>query len=120
MKFDGKVFFVQSVPFATLEGHELASMILEYRRECGQSDIVQSMTSPEPSLSDLESDEYLETQGVSTRATFSNAATAVAITPGVTNVSASVGPLQFTHLLRMQVDGAEIVRGRTYWRSRQT
>lgn len=111
---------MQSMPFATLEGHELASMTLEYRRECGQSDTVQSMTSPEPSSSDSESDEYLETKGVSTSPTFSNAATAVTMTPDVTNVTASVGPLQFNHLLRMQVDGAEIVRGRTYWRSRQS
>ncbi|CAK9220983.1 unnamed protein product [Sphagnum troendelagicum] len=74
-------WMMESIPSAIQEGHELETLILEYRRECSQSDVVQSMTTLQE----------------------------------ISNAS-RIGPLQFTHLLRLQVDGAEIVRGSTHWR----
>lgn len=112
---------MQSVPPAIMDGYELASMSLEYRRECGQSDVVQSMTSLEPSTSDSEcAEDSLESNGASRSChTFSHAgASPSARMPDMQHTVADVGFLQFVHLLRMESDGAEIVRGRTCWRAR--
>jgi hypothetical protein len=164
---------VQSVPPSVLDGYELASMSLEYRRECGQSAVVKSMTSLEPS--DSQSPCSLEPNGApngalngasnqalhgtsnasmngasndslnwSSNGTLngashgvlngasngashgasngaSNGATAhAAESPTRTSESkttdADGGYLQFVHLLTMEDDGSEIVRGRTRWR----
>lgn len=143
---------MQSVPPSVLDGYELASMSLEYRRECGQSAVVRSMTSLEPSDSDLESACSLESNGASNGALngASNGAlngASLGVLNGATNgalngapngplngashaaasstkrsesktTNASVGYLQFVHLLSMEDDGSEIVRGRTRWRSK--
>lgn len=114
------MLLVQSIPCEILDGHELASMTLEYRRECGQSDTVQSMTSPDPSTSDSECAGRLETNGASKSRIVSYAAGTLTMTPEVSKENSSVGPLQFVHLLRMQMDGAEIVRGRTHWRLKRS
>jgi len=37
-------WILESVPQAILESHELASMTLEYRRECGKDSVLQSLT----------------------------------------------------------------------------
>ncbi|KAL3696425.1 hypothetical protein R1sor_010501 [Riccia sorocarpa] len=89
-------WMLESLPSPVSEGHELTKMTLEYRRECNQSDVVQSMTSPEipsPSVS-----------GSSPDKEFSYSPGSFALTPEMTN-SASIGPLQYTHLLRLQHDG---------------
>jgi hypothetical protein len=111
---------MQSVPPAIMDGYELASMSLEYRRECGQADVVQSMTSLEPSTSDG-NESAPESNGASRSCqTLSHAgATPLARVPEAQkHTAANVGLLQFVHLLRMESDGAEIVRGRTCWRAR--
>jgi len=113
-------WMMESIPCEILDGHELASMTLEYRRECGQSDTVQSMTSPDPSTSDSECAGRLETNGASKSRIVSYAAGTLTMTPEVSKENSSVGPLQFVHLLRMQMDGAEIVRGRTHWRLKRS
>ncbi|BBN01864.1 fatty acyl-ACP thioesterase B [Marchantia polymorpha subsp. ruderalis] len=104
-------WMLESLPAPILEGHELTNMTLEYRRECNQSDVVQSMTSPESPSSSL--------SGASPDTQFSYSPGTLALTPEMTNSAASIGPLQYTHLLRLQVDGSEIVRGRTIWRLKQ-
>ena len=37
-------FFPQSAPISILEKHELASMTLDYRKECGRDSVLQSLT----------------------------------------------------------------------------
>lgn len=113
-------WMMESVPPAIMDGYELASMSLEYRRECGQADVVQSMTSLEPSTSDG-NESAPESNGASRSChTLSHAgATPLARVPEAQkHTAANVGFLQFVHLLRMESDGAEIVRGRTCWRAR--
>jgi len=113
-------WMMESVPPAILDGYELASMSLEYRRECGQSDVVQSMTSLEPSTSEsTESAGSLESNGACKNHGFSHAAAAAVPSAGAEmkhKIASQEGFLQFVHLLRMENDGAEIVRGRTQWR----
>lgn len=78
------LWMLQSAPQAILESHELSSVTLEYRRECGRDSVLQSLTA----VSDAD----------------------------VGNLAHS-GHVECKHLLRLE-DGAEIVRGRTEWRSK--
>ncbi|RVW16924.1 Palmitoyl-acyl carrier protein thioesterase, chloroplastic [Vitis vinifera] len=40
-------WMLETIPDQFLESHQLSSIILEYRRECGSSDIVQSLCEPD-------------------------------------------------------------------------
>lgn len=42
--FNVSLRLLQSAPQAILESHELTSMTLEYRRECGKDSVLQSLT----------------------------------------------------------------------------
>lgn len=72
-------WILEGAPRSVLENHELGSMTLEYRRECGRDSVLQSLTS----------------------------------------VSASETSLECQHLLRLE-GGAEIVKGRTEWRPKNS
>jgi fatty acyl-ACP thioesterase B len=96
------------MPTPAVEGYDLTDLILEYRRECGHSDVVESMTSPVVISHDFET-------GVSeTSVTFSPLN--FGVTPGLPNFTTNV---HYTHLLRMQTDRAELVRGKTIWRLKE-
>lgn len=77
---------MQSVPLHVLEDYNLKSMTLEYRRECRQSNLLESLTSTTEDSNN--------------------------------NSSNRKADLEYTHLLRMQADKAEIVRARTEWKSK--
>ncbi len=118
---------MQSIPNAIQEGHELETLVLEYRRECGQSEVVQSLASTESSSSSS-STAWAEAEESNNGRTINGKeeATAPLCLDGslsssselqeISNSADQIGPLQFTHLLRLQVDGVEIVRGSTLWR----
>lgn len=82
---------LESIPQETIETHELQSITLDYRRECQQDDMVESLASLE--LEDVE-----QTNG------------------SVLAKSNESGCLQFLHFLRLAGSGLEINRGRTEWR----
>ncbi|XP_021273792.1 oleoyl-acyl carrier protein thioesterase 1, chloroplastic isoform X2 [Herrania umbratica] len=91
---------LESMPQEIIDTHELQTITLDYRRECQQDDVVDSLTSPEP----VEGTEK------------------VSAIHG-TNGSAAAredkqGCRQFLHLLRLSSDGQEINRGRTEWRKK--
>ncbi|KAJ0113199.1 hypothetical protein Patl1_01564 [Pistacia atlantica] len=90
---------LESMPQDVIDSHELQTITLDYRRECQQDDIVDSLTSPEL-IED--SDAVSKIQG--------------------TNGSPAKGDKedyrQFLHLLRLSGDGSEINRGRTEWRKK--
>ncbi|GFZ03909.1 fatty acyl-ACP thioesterases B [Actinidia rufa] len=79
-----------SVPIDVLEDYNLTSMTLEYRRECRQSNVLESLTTMAPKMSE-DSNKWTD----KTRQ-----------------------ELESTHLLRMQADKAEIVRARSVWQSK--
>ncbi|XP_030531113.1 palmitoyl-acyl carrier protein thioesterase, chloroplastic-like [Rhodamnia argentea] len=85
-------WILESVPINVLEAYSLTSMTLEYRRECRQSNLLESLTSTTRSPGDSEADPPRK--------------------PG------RCPELEYTHLLRMQADKAEIVRARTEWHSK--
>lgn len=52
MEFISDDLFWQTIPVSFLEEHQLGSIILEYRRECGSSDIVESICEPDEKQDD--------------------------------------------------------------------
>ncbi|GAA0174120.1 esterase [Lithospermum erythrorhizon] len=90
---------LESVPQDIIDSYELQSITLDYRRECQYGDVVDSLTSPEPSED-----------------------AAIALLDGC-NGSASATkdrnkPMNFLHFLKLSADGLEINRGRTEWRKK--
>ncbi|KAM1185935.1 hypothetical protein ACFXTH_015145 [Malus domestica] len=86
-------WILESVPINVLGDYDLTSMTLEYRRECRQSNLLESLTSTTSSLAD---DSNCKNNSINRRP-----------------------DLEYTHLLRMQADKAEIVRARTEWNTKQ-
>lgn len=85
-------WILESVPINVLGAYSLTSMTLEYRRECRQSNLLESLTSTTASIGDYDTDPHHKT--------------------------GRCPDLEYTHLLRMQADKAEIVRARTEWHSK--
>lgn len=87
-------WIMESVPDSILETQQLAKMTLEYRRECEQSDVLQALTSLEKN-----GGESIDPNSApSYSCTYEHSL----------NVC--------NHLLRLQENGGEIVRGRTEWK----
>lgn len=70
----------------------MRSMTLEYRRECRQSNVLDSLTSIEEKTSDDKHERRKQCAGNSSR-----------------------NDIECTHLLRMEADQVEIVRARSVW-----
>lgn len=88
------------MPQEIIDNYELQTITLDYRRECLQDDVVDSLSCPEP------------TEGTETVSELNgtNGSTA-------TREDNEDCP-KFLHLLRLSSDGQEINRGRTEWRKK--
>ncbi|KAH1106060.1 hypothetical protein J1N35_009828 [Gossypium stocksii] len=95
---------LESIPKEITDTHELQAITLDYRRECQQYDVVDSLTG-------LELTEGSKTVSVGTN----GSATATATTREDDHDCH-----WFLHLLRLSNDGREINRGRTEWRKKPT
>lgn len=85
-----------------LEDYNLSSLTLEYRRECRQTNMLDSLTS----MKTLSSNQnYSDTPQTNFSSSSENNETSQ--------------KLKCTHLLRMETDHAEIVRARSTWRPKQ-
>ncbi|KAJ1417890.1 HotDog domain superfamily [Sesbania bispinosa] len=84
-------WMLESVPIEVLEDFNMTSMTLEFRRESTQSNLLESLTCP----------------------------TARVIGESDNNSINRKPDLQYTHLLRLQHDKADVVRARTEWRFKQ-
>jgi fatty acyl-ACP thioesterase B len=85
---------MQSVPLDVLEDYHLTSITLDYRRECRQSQLLESLTSMTSSPA--------------------------AESPPLPLPSSLCGSdLHSTHLIRQQDDKAEIVRACAEWRRKE-
>ncbi|CAK9208389.1 unnamed protein product [Sphagnum troendelagicum] len=105
---------MESVPVAVFENYELSSMTLKYRTQCSQSDALLSMCSPTSCTAKLEKEAEVEVNGAGCSYTAGSQTS-------IPDVAKCVPPhLQFTHLLRLQVDGAEILQGKTQWRLKKS
>lgn len=94
------LFLRQSIPQEVIDSHELQTITLDYRRECQQDDIVDSLTNVEH----VENAEAILGQNGTNGST--------AATENQNNNH------HFLHLLRISGDGSEINRGRTVWRKK--
>lgn len=88
------------MPQEIIDSHELQSITLDYRRECQQNDIVDSLTSVEPIEGVEVVQELKGTNGCSIAR------------------DDKQDCQQFLHLLRLSTEGLEINRGRTEWRKK--
>uniref|UniRef100_A0ACD5VM62 Uncharacterized protein n=1 Tax=Avena sativa TaxID=4498 RepID=A0ACD5VM62_AVESA len=103
---------LKTIPDQFLQHHQLNSIILEYRKECGSSDVVQSMCQPDE-------DSVLHGENV-------NMVRGPSLLPEIINGHHSLAgalqqwPTKYTHLLQLTTcDGhEEIVRGRTTWKKK--
>ncbi|KAG7025417.1 Oleoyl-acyl carrier protein thioesterase 2, chloroplastic [Cucurbita argyrosperma subsp. argyrosperma] len=91
---------LESMPQEIINSHELQTITLDYRRECQQDDVVDSLTSVE----EVENGSKTVTELNGTNGYIS---------------SDKQDDRQFLHLLRLSSDGLEINRGRTQWRKKQ-
>ncbi|CAL5065940.1 unnamed protein product [Urochloa decumbens] len=90
-------WILESVPLEVLEDYRLTSITLDYRRECRQSQLLESLTSM----------------------TTSSSVTAAEL-PAAPASSRCSSDLRSTHLIRQQDDDrAEIVRARAEWRCKE-
>ncbi|GMI76185.1 fatA acyl-ACP thioesterase 1, fatA acyl-ACP thioesterase [Hibiscus trionum] len=94
---------LESMPEEIIDTHELQTITLDYRRECQQDDVVDSLTSPELVKG---TEKVYVLHGTNGSAT--------ATTRGEDQPDCH----QFLHLLRLSGDGQEINRGRTEWRKK--
>ncbi|KAF8021251.1 hypothetical protein BT93_G1622 [Corymbia citriodora subsp. variegata] len=125
VKLDSKATYVNSdlktIPDEFLEAHQLSSIILEYRRECGGSDIVQSLCEPDANgivQSGVQHDSYQ----VNLLNGFSLASEIFQGSGLLGSFGKTMMPLKYTHLLRINGESRneEIVRGRTTWKKKIT
>ncbi|KAL0355071.1 UNVERIFIED_CONTAM: Palmitoyl-acyl carrier protein thioesterase, chloroplastic [Sesamum radiatum] len=87
-------WLLESVPINVLEDYNMTRLTLEYRRECRQSNVLESLTSMKAKTGEEEDNQFTEK-------------------------SAGAEDLECTHLLRMEADQAEIVRARSVWQIKQ-
>eukprot|EP01018_Ginkgo_biloba_P034121 Gb_39975 [translate_table: standard] len=90
-------WILESVPVSVLENNHLANITLDYRRECGQSHVLQSLTSLHSGMDCCSTAPFSRTDE-----------------PPVPCKSSPA--LQGTHLLRLQDEGSEILRAMTEWK----
>ncbi|XP_062200861.1 palmitoyl-acyl carrier protein thioesterase, chloroplastic-like [Phragmites australis] len=106
-------WMLETLPDHFLQQHQLSSIILEYRKECGSSDVVQSICQP-----DIDSVPPKENVSMVIEPS---------LLPEIINGHHSlVGalqqwPMKYTHLLQLKAGDnkyEEIVRGRTTWKNK--
>ncbi|GMP83541.1 hypothetical protein CsSME_00037418 [Camellia sinensis var. sinensis] len=106
-------WMLETIPDQFLENHQLSSMTLEYRRECGSSAIVQSLCEPHEDgiIKGVQQDNNM--------CLINGFSMASGILEGNGLLACfDKGPLRYTHLLQItgEAKSEEIVRGRTSWK----
>jgi fatty acyl-ACP thioesterase A len=91
---------LESIPQEIIDTHELKVITLDYRRECQQDDIVDSLTTSETP------------NEVVSKLTGTNGST--------TSSKREHNESHFLHILRLSENGQEINRGRTQWRKKSS
>ncbi|XP_030447727.1 palmitoyl-acyl carrier protein thioesterase, chloroplastic-like [Syzygium oleosum] len=114
-------WMVETIPDEFLEAHQLSSIVLEYRRELGGSDIVQSLCEPDAD-GILQSGVQHDSYQVNMLNGYSLASEIFQGSGLLGSFGKTTMPFKYTHLL--QIDGEsenkEIIRGRTTWKKKIT
>ncbi|PIN01154.1 Oleoyl-[acyl-carrier-protein] hydrolase [Handroanthus impetiginosus] len=93
-------WMLEAIPNEFLENHQLSDIILEYKRECGISDVMQSLCEPQEDQNSLSSNRTLE---------------------GNRRLeSSNRGQFSYTHLLKIKGKPGDkaILKGRTIWKEK--
>ncbi|KAM7463493.1 hypothetical protein LguiA_031614 [Lonicera macranthoides] len=103
-------WMLETIPDQFLEDHQLSNIILEYRKECGSSDIVQSLCEPQ--------ENGILKDGLHQNTV--NLVNGFSLASGILEGFLSEGPFSYTHLLQTKGDkkNKEIVRGKTVWKKK--
>ncbi|KAF5450961.1 hypothetical protein F2P56_031270 [Juglans regia] len=111
-------WMLETIPDEILESHQLSSIILEYRKECGSSDKVQSLCHPDDD--GVLKDGLKQTNDINLLNGFS-LASEILENNGLLHPFKKE-PLRYTHLLQTQGErgSEEIVRGRTAWKKKMS
>jgi len=114
------LIILQTIPDQILESHQLSGITLEYRRECGSSDTVQSLCEPEEDeivLNGMVEPDYCTNllNGLSF-------VKSDIINGGGVLSYLEQRPIRYTHLLQAKGEkqNEEIVRGKTTWKRKFT
>ncbi|XP_027152458.1 palmitoyl-acyl carrier protein thioesterase, chloroplastic-like [Coffea eugenioides] len=107
-------WMLEAIPDKFFENHQLSGIILEYRRECGSSDVVQSLC--EPNEGGLIADGIQQDNNIRLLSGFSRSS-GVIEGNGLLQ-SLNPGPSSHTHLLQAKGESRneEILRGKTTWK----
>ncbi|KAJ1271222.1 hypothetical protein BS78_06G112300 [Paspalum vaginatum] len=105
-------WMIETLPDHFLQQNQLSSIILEYRKECGSSDTVQSICQPDEGSVPTEGDVSM--------------AIGPSLSPEIISGHHSLAgalhqwPMKYTHLLQLKAGDKyeEIVRGRTTWKKK--
>ncbi|KAK6134230.1 hypothetical protein DH2020_032035 [Rehmannia glutinosa] len=107
-------WMLETIPDEFLENHQLSDIILEYRRECGSSDVVQSLCQPQEhgllkKTGIQQCNNHIGLNG-------NSLSSEIFEVNGLLG-SLNQGPYSFTHLLQIKGEhkNEEIVRGKTKW-----
>ncbi|KAK6146830.1 hypothetical protein DH2020_020699 [Rehmannia glutinosa] len=108
-------WMIETLPGEFLENHQLSDIVLEYKRECGSSDMVQSLCQPQQHHKLLKT----TTQQCGYIGVDGNSVSSDKLLKGNGRLgSLNQGPFSYTHLLQIKGDpkNGEIVRGKTTWK----
>ncbi|KAF5745229.1 palmitoyl-acyl carrier protein thioesterase chloroplastic-like [Tripterygium wilfordii] len=107
-------WMLEAIPDQVLETHQLSEITLEYRRECGSSDIVQSLC--EQDEDGILSDGVKRSSDIGLLNGFSLASEIIVGNDLLGSLDTM--PVRYTHLLQVKGEpkNEEIVRGRTKWK----
>ncbi|KAJ4848990.1 hypothetical protein Tsubulata_018729 [Turnera subulata] len=109
-------WMMESIPDQFLESHQLSGIILEYRKECGSSDVVQSLCEPdEDGILNSSMGQHSEISILNGLSFASEIMEGNGLLGSLNNA-----PARFTHLLQAkgETQDEEIVRGKTTWKKR--
>ncbi|XP_073053921.1 palmitoyl-acyl carrier protein thioesterase, chloroplastic-like [Primulina eburnea] len=113
-------WMLEAIPDEFLENHQLSNIILEYRRECGSEEVVQSLCEPqEYELIKSGNIHQCNHIGANGHALSSHA---ILQENGHFIPLSILGPYSYTHLLQIKGESKneEIVRGKTSWKKKLT
>ncbi|MED6196725.1 hypothetical protein PIB30_050031 [Stylosanthes scabra] len=112
-------WMLETIPDHVLECHQLSGITLEYRRECGSSDIVESLCEPEEDeiVSNIMEHQHYNPSLLNGLALATPSASEIINGGGVLTCIDQM-PMRYTHLLQTKGEkqNDEIVRGRTSWK----
>ncbi|EYU40801.1 hypothetical protein MIMGU_mgv1a020934mg [Erythranthe guttata] len=114
-------WMLETIPDEFMEKHQLSDMILEYRRECGSSDVVQSLCEPQQYEGLLKTgiDQQYNNKHNHIGLNGNSFSSEILERKGLLGCL-NIGPFSFTHLLHVkgELKNEEIVRGKTLWKKK--